>query len=120
MQNVVLIAHADAALTERYLDALDEAGCSCLTSSSGTNALETAMMYGPQVVVLQVHLPDVQGTDVCLRLKQESAAISVVLLGQNNDQERFVSNEVGADAFLDDGADCDELVETVKKLLARH
>ncbi len=122
MQKVVLIAHFDREVVERYLDALDGAGFRCLTTHSGSEALETALSYSPQVAALQIDLPEVQGTDVCLRLKHEEATrnISVLLLGSDTTQERFVSNEVGADAFLVEPASSDAIVEKVRELFRRQ
>lgn len=117
MRNVVLIAHEDPALVERYLDALDAAGFNCLTTHDGSGALATALNYSPALCILQVNLPEVQGTDVCLRLKQEVADLRVVLLGSDTPQERFVSNEVGANAFLAEPVDPETLVSTVKQTL---
>jgi DNA-binding response OmpR family regulator len=118
VQKVVLIAHEDPELAERYLDALDAAGFACLITHTGSAALETASGYSPQVAVVQIELPDVQGTDVCLRLKQESKdkKLSVLLLGKESQQERFVSNEVGADAFAVEPVSADTLVHKVREL----
>jgi DNA-binding response OmpR family regulator len=121
VQKVVLIAHEDPATMERLLDALDATGFRCLAAHTGSEALTTAASYRPQVAVLQIELAEVQGTDVCLRLKQEAATqeMLVLLLGTESAQERFVSNEVGADAFLVEPVDNDQLVATVRELFQR-
>jgi DNA-binding response OmpR family regulator len=118
MRYVVLIAHHDPALVESYLDALDAAGFHCVTTDSGSGALETAVSYKPAVAILEADLPEVQGTDVCLRLKQEDATqnIGVVLLGTDNAQERFVGKEVGANVFMVEPVAAHALVQAVKDL----
>jgi DNA-binding response OmpR family regulator len=63
-------------------------------------------------------LPDVQGTDVCLTLKQEQPSIAVILLGPESKQERFVGNEVGADAFLVEPVESAKLVEKVREVFS--
>jgi DNA-binding response OmpR family regulator len=121
MRYVVLIAHHNRELVEAYLDALDDAGFHCVTTDTGSGALETALSYKPTVAVLEAELPEVQGTDVCLRLKQEDATqnISVVLLGTDSAQERFVGSEVGANIFLVEPVAAPALVQAVKELCAR-
>ena len=119
MRNVVLVAHRDPDTLEKYLDALDAAGFNCLATSSGSDALEAGLSYGPQFAVLQVELGDVQGTDVCLRLKQERAGIVIVILGRDTKDERFVSQEIGADLLLVEPVDAPTLVKEVKALHAR-
>ena len=122
MRYVVLNAHHDRALVEGYLDALDEAGFHCVTTDTGSGALETALSYKPQVAIIESELPEVQGTDVCLRLKQETetSKISVVLLGADSKQERFVSTEVGANVFLVEPVSASAIVQCVKDLCASH
>jgi DNA-binding response OmpR family regulator len=122
MRYVVLIAHHDRALVESYLDALAAAGFHCVTTDSGSGALETALSYKPHVAIIESELPEVQGTDVCLRLKQEpaTAKMSVVLLGSDSAQERFVSTEVGANVFMVEPVAAAALVECVKDLCASH
>ncbi|MCC6809918.1 MAG: response regulator [Deltaproteobacteria bacterium] len=118
MRYVVLIAHKNRELVESYLDALDDAGFSCVTTDTGSGALETALSYKPQVAIIEAELPEVQGTDVCLRLKQEDATqkISVVLLGADSPQERFVSTEVGANVFMVEPVAAPQIVATVREL----
>lgn len=122
MRYVVLIAHHDRAIVEQYLDALDDAGFHCVTTDSGSGALETALSYKPAVAVIEAELPEIQGTDVCLRLKQEEAThdCSVVLLGKDNAQERFVGTEVGANLFMVEPVTAPALVAAVKEICANR
>jgi DNA-binding response OmpR family regulator len=122
MRYVVLIAHHDPAIVESYLDALDDAGFHCITTDSGSGALESALSYKPTVAVLEADLPEVQGTDVCLRLKQEDATqnISVVLLGADNPQEKFVGKEVGANVFMVEPVPAAALVQAVRELCSNR
>lgn len=118
MRNLVLIAHADPLRLESLADALDAAGYRCLTALTGGDALATAASYGPQLAIVHVDLPDVQGTDVCLRLKQEpgTAATALLLIGKDSTQERFVGTEVGADAYLAEDAGEEIIVAKVRDL----
>ncbi len=113
-----MISHSDEALVEKYLDALDATGFRCLVARTGSEALTTAATYKPQLAVLQIDLPDVQGTDVCLTLKQEQPEIAVILLGREDQQERFVGTEVGADAFLSEPVEPARLVDKVRDVFA--
>jgi DNA-binding response OmpR family regulator len=118
MRNLVLIACADDLLLKTLASTLEKAGFVCLTANSGAEALATALGYGPQLAILHADLPDVQGTDVCLRLKQEpkTEKIAVLLVGKDTMQERFVGQEVGADAYLVGPCAGDTLVQKVREL----
>jgi DNA-binding response OmpR family regulator len=117
MDNVVLVADADAERCERLLDALDQAGYRCLAAYTGAEALATASRYKPHLAIVRADLPEVQGTDVCLRLKQEdpTGSTAVILLTSSaSREERFVAGEVGADLYLTDPIDSEQLIEHVR------
>jgi len=71
MDNVVLVADSHDDRRQAFADALDSAGYRTLVARSGSEALATVVQYAPQVVIVRADLTEVQGTDVCLRLKQE-------------------------------------------------
>src|SRR5687767_13951597 len=101
MRNLVLLAHPDPAAIQPVSDGLEAMGYHTLTAASGAEALAQVMRYSPQMVIARADLPEIQGTEVCLRLKQDPATetIAVVLLVKSdNFGDRFVSEQVGADA----------------------
>jgi len=120
MRNVVLLALRDQEVAEGLVDKLEAAGFSCLLAESGSAALATAQSYKPQLAVLHADLPEVQGTDVCLRLKQEPATqgIAVLLIGKDAAQERFVGTEVGADAYLAEPCTDDVVGEKIREMFS--
>lgn len=122
VENVVLVAHPNQQRLQAIADAMGEAGFNILTADTGSDALATASAYQPQVALLHAELPEVQGTDVCLRLKQEASsdALAVVLLAKDaSDEARFVGNQVAADDFLSEACTDAELVERVREQLSR-
>jgi len=116
MRNVVLIAHGDPELLEKYTNALDAAGFNCLAAGSGGDALSTGLSYKPQFAILQVALEEVQGTDVALRLKQEAGNIHVILLGRDQREDKFIAQEIGADLLLPEPVEPKELVAHLKAM----
>lgn len=120
MRNIVLVAHPDPERVEALCDSLSDCGYSCLTAQTGPEAMATALNYRPQLAVLHVDLPEVQGTDVCLRLKQEEATqkMAIMLIGKESVQERFVSKEVGADVYVSEPVDNSVIIEKVRDLFS--
>ena len=118
MRNVVLIAHPEAERQEILVDGLEKLGYLCLTAASGGEALATAASYQPQLAVIHTDLPEVEGTDVCLRLKQEvgTETIAVLLIGKDSHQERFVGTEVGADAYMSEPYRDEDLFDKIRDL----
>lgn len=120
MHCVIMFADDDVERVESRITFFDDHGFRALSASTGSLALETAANYRPHVVVLNEDLPEVQGTDVCLRLKQEAdtAHAWIIMIGNDTSkEERFVSNEVGVDAYLPKGTSNEELLDKVHELL---
>ncbi len=123
MGGVVLIADDEQhirLLIEQTLEDLEDEGTELLTAADGAEALRIARDERPQVVLLDVMMPNINGFDVCQQLKQELGAEApfVVLLtakGQAFDRERGA--EVGADRYMTKPFDPDELLETVRGAL---
>jgi DNA-binding response OmpR family regulator len=99
-----------------YCERLDAAGFNCLAASTGGDALQTGLSYRPQFAILQTSLADVQGTDVALRLKQETEGVYVILLGPDQAEHRFVGQEIGADLLLAEPVDAATLVAALKAM----
>ena len=118
MRNVVLIADPDPFRLEVLLDGFEAMGFQCLTATTGSDALATAGSYVPQLAILHAELPEVEGTDVCLRLKQEprTQKIAVLLIGKDAHEERFVGSEVGADAYLPEPYTEEDLFVRVRQM----
>jgi DNA-binding response OmpR family regulator len=120
MDRVVLVAGEDTTQVDAIVQGLEGAGFSCLTARSGDEALAVAARYSPQLVLLPAALPELEGTEVCLRLKQdtETEAMIVILLAEEAaDDYAFVAEQVGADDYLVGPLDAKRLVKRVEQAL---
>jgi two-component system alkaline phosphatase synthesis response regulator PhoP len=119
MSPSVLIAddeHHIRLLIEQTLEELEDAGTELLMAADGEEALRLALERRPQVVLLDVMMPKVNGFDVCERLKQELAADApfiVLLTAKGQSLDRIRGAEVGADRYVTKPFDPDELRQTV-------
>lgn len=117
---LVLIADDDW-MTREVLEAhLVSAGCAVVLAHSGQQALALALAHPPDLVLLDVRLPDVNGYDVCQRLKAgpATAAVPVALvtaLSSEADKQRAIS--AGADDLLFKPFDSATLLLRVRSLL---
>lgn len=101
---------------------LDEAGFRVETVDTGLGALETAAKLRPAVLVLDLMLPDVSGTEVCRRLRADAdlADAAVLMLTARGDEyDRLLGFEVGADDYVVKPFSVRELVMRVKGLAVR-
>jgi PAS domain S-box-containing protein len=123
VRRVPLVLNVDDREDARYLRtrALREAGFEVREAGSGQEALRLAESERPDLVVLDVRLPDIDGREVCRRLKAapETRAIPVLQVSAVliDGQSRAEGLESGADAYLAEPVDPVELVATARALL---
>ena len=100
---------------------LHKAGYEIIEADDGTTALAQLRVRRPDLVVLDIKLPDISGYEVCQRIKAdpETAMISVLHLSAAyvDSKAKVVGLESGADAYLTHPVSHDELLATVKALL---
>lgn len=97
-------------------------GFSVLTAANGEEALELATTKNPALILLDLMLPDIQGTEVCrrLRLDPELKRVPIVMLtAMDTEAERVVGFEVGADDYVTKPFSVRELVLRVRAILRR-
>lgn len=125
MTPVAVLLNVDDHESARYARGriLSSAGFQVHNAASGEETLELAEKHRPDLVLLDVHLPDLSGVEVCRKLKQARRGSLMVLqisasaLSAAHAKEAL---DAGADAYLMEPVDPDVLVATVKALLRLH
>jgi DNA-binding response OmpR family regulator len=118
----ILIVDDDPDMVDLLQFALTEAGYSTCTASTGTEALAVAQRSSPDLVVLDLLLPEMNGFNVCENLRRNPATASVpiimitVLPGQF---PRLVGVEAGVNAYVSKPFQTQELVSCVNGFLHR-
>ncbi len=118
----VLIVDDEADLRELLDFNLKQAGYSTLQARTGKEALEIAQRAQPQIVLLDLNLPDVSGTEVCRRLKADpkTQAIPILMLtARGTETDRIVGLELGAEDYVVKPFSVRELVLRVDALRRR-
>jgi len=118
----ILIVEDDRDIAELVGRYLDKAGFSTEILGSGRDALASIMKRPPDLLVLDLMLPQVDGLEVCrlVRSNEKTAAIPIIMLTARADEsERIVGLEMGADDYLAKPFSPNELVARVRALLRR-
>jgi DNA-binding response OmpR family regulator len=118
----VLVVEDDPDIAELVSRYLDKAGYVSSRVTSGREALEAVRSKAPDLIVLDVMLPQIDGLEVCrlLRANDATAAIPIIMLtARAEESERIVGLEVGADDYLAKPFSPNELVARVRALLRR-
>lgn len=117
----VLLADNDPIVLDMLGDNLKIAGYEVETASNGVEALELARKTRPDVIILDVGMPDLNGYQACSRIKEEwhEASVPVVLLSSKDSEEsRFWGEEVHADLFLAKQIGTRKIVRRIRELVA--
>lgn len=100
---------------------LSRAGFKVYDAATGTDALRLTKTNAPDLVLLDVHLPDVHGIEVCRHLKSQPDSASVIVLqisaSATAAPQASAALDSGADAYLTEPVDPDVLVSTIRALL---
>src|SRR6476619_4138544 len=118
----ILIVEDDPDIAELVARYLDKAGFTTERTGSGRDALAAIVARPPDLLVLDLMLPHVDGLEVCraVRANDASAALPIIMLTARADEsERIVGLELGADDYLAKPFSPNELVARVRALLRR-
>jgi DNA-binding response OmpR family regulator len=98
---------------------LKNAGYTVRTASTGSEALAQVAAQMPNLIVLDLMLPDIDGIEVCKRIRQSSDVPILMLTARDEDVDKIIGLEVGADDYLTKPFNPRELVARVKSILRR-
>ncbi len=119
-QATVLVVDDEPRNVEMLSDFLTLHGLRVVTAEDGEQALEVTYREMPDVILLDVVMPRLQGFDVCRRLKSDPATVFipvVIVTGLRGQKERIRGAEAGADEFISKPYDQTELITRLRSLL---
>ncbi len=116
----VLVVDDDPHIREVLCFALEQAGYATLTATNGLEAIEQHRSHGPDLIVLDVLMPELDGLAVCRELRAISAVPIVMLSSRDEEVDRILGLEMGADDYVGKPFSPRELVARVKANLRRQ
>ena len=119
MKKKILVVDDEVSLQETLTYKLEKEGYQVEVAGDGLTALELARSTKPDLVILDVMLPGMDGFEVCRTLRQETNIPVLMLTARDDEIDRVVGLEVGADDYLPKPFSMRELIARVKALLRR-
>ncbi|MEA4906576.1 MAG: response regulator transcription factor [Chloroflexi bacterium] len=119
MGEKILVVEDEIALQETLAYNLRKQGYEVETAGDGQAALELARQYKPNLILLDIMLPGMDGFEVCRVLRKEMTTPVLMLTARDDEIDRVVGLEVGADDYLTKPFSMRELLARVKALLRR-
>jgi two-component system, OmpR family, alkaline phosphatase synthesis response regulator PhoP len=115
----ILVVEDESSIASFVSLYLRNAGYAVRTAATGSEALSEAAANAPALVVLDLMLPDIDGIEVCKRLRQGSDVPILMLTARDEDVDKIIGLEVGADDYLTKPFNPRELVARIKSILRR-
>jgi two-component system, OmpR family, response regulator MprA len=116
----VLVVEDDAAIADVLRRTLRQEGHEVRSAGDGYEALEVAEEFVPDLVILDLGLPKLDGVEVCRRLRAESDAPILILTARTHTDDRVVGLDSGADDYLVKPFERQELLARLRALLRRR
>jgi len=115
----VLVVEDDQTLSGVLKYNLSKEGYTVLSAADGAKALEVAREENPDIILLDLMLPKLDGLDVCRILRKESNVPILMLTAKSEEVDRVVGLELGADDYISKPFGVRELMARVKAMLRR-
>jgi DNA-binding response OmpR family regulator len=119
MPQHILVVEDDRRIADVVAKNLEAAGFACTLSHDGGLALADFERLRPDLVVLDLGLPGVDGLQITRRLRRDSEVPILILTARTSESDKLIGLEVGADDYLTKPFSTSELVARVRALLRR-
>jgi two-component system, OmpR family, response regulator len=119
MADKVLIVEDDTNLLEAIKHNLRKDGYDVINSSDGEMALEVARKEKPNVIILDIMLPKINGFEVCRILRKEMTVPILMLTAKVDETDKIVGLEIGADDYMTKPFSMRELMARISAMLRR-
>ncbi len=120
MTATVLLVEDERKLRELVRSYLERAGFSVLSTESGAEAISVAETASPDLIVLDLGLPDVPGEAVAREVRATSSTPILMLTAKTSEEDRIAGLELGADDYVTKPFSPRELVLRVQAILRRN
>ncbi|MDI2031184.1 response regulator transcription factor [Saccharopolyspora sp. TS4A08] len=116
----VLIVEDEESFADPLAFMLRKEGFTAAVAANGTDALDEFDRNGADIVLLDLMLPGMSGTDVCKQLRQRSAVPVIMVTARDSEIDKVVGLELGADDYVTKPYSARELIARVRAVLRRR
>ena len=116
----ILIVEDEASFSEALEFLLGKEGFQVLTAATGTEALRKFDQGGIDLVLLDLMIPEVSGTEVCRQIRTKSRVPIIMLTAKDSEVDKVVGLEIGADDYVTKPYSSRELVARIRAVLRRN
>jgi len=117
----VLVIDDDAHIRESLVEVLDLEGFTCIEAGNAKAGIDAAKKQNPEVVIMDIQLPDSSGFQICQELRRYSKDFVLIMMTGRflSAEEKAQGFSLGADEYLTKPFDIQELCLRIRQLLSR-
>ena len=120
MKNKILIIEDEKQIAELLKYALEKEGFEAAMANTGQEAFLKITSFRPELILLDLMLPDMDGLSICREVTSKHKDISVIIVSAKNDQiDKLIGLEYGADDYITKPFDIREVILRIKSVLRR-
>lgn len=119
MQHKILIVDDDVNICELLRLYLNKDGFETIVANDGRQAVEYAEKYSPDLILLDIMLPELDGWQVCREIRKKSEVPIIMLTAKSETFDKILGLELGADDYVTKPFDTKEIIARIKAVLRR-
>ena len=119
MARTILVVDDERTLRETLADSLEQEGFTVVQAADGREAVEPFRRHHPDLILLDLMLPEISGTEVCRIIRAESGVPILMLTAKSAEVDKVVGLELGADDYVTKPFSFRELLARIRALLRR-
>ncbi len=116
----ILVVEDESSFSEALEFLLGKEGFTVITAATGTEALKKFDQGGIDLILLDLMLPEISGTEVCRQIRSKSKVPIIMLTAKDSEVDKVVGLEIGADDYVTKPYSARELVARINAVLRRH
>jgi two-component system response regulator RegX3 len=116
----ILVVEDETSFSEALEFLLGKEGFSVVTAENGTDAIKKFDQGGIDLVLLDLMIPEVSGTEVCRQIRSKSRVPIIMLTAKDSEVDKVVGLEIGADDYVTKPYSSRELVARIRAVLRRN
>jgi len=116
----ILIVEDESSFSEALEFLLSKEGFSVLTAATGTEALKKFEQGGIDLILLDLMIPEISGTEVCRKIRAKSKVPIIMLTAKDSEVDKVVGLEIGADDYVTKPYSARELIARINAVLRRN
>ena len=119
MERKILVVDDEKPIVDILKFNLEKEGFEVLTADNGASALETALSQNPDLILLDIMLPKMDGFDVCRKVREKSNVPIIMITARDEEVDKVLGLELGADDYITKPFSVRELIARVKANMRR-